>query len=154
MFWDDARSYFGRIVRLDSASRVVYAPASGKQNFAPEVATGTMTLLIPFTGVGMRRAASNYREQMPECMLRLARFCSSLHDSKAGDDEGPACLLCSLPCNDSAEGFAIEALARLAGSGVDIAGLKHVAELVTALPETRRCVCAWCGALVDQVCPD
>ena len=68
--WDSAKSYRGRLVKLDAKWRVVYTQPTEKQNLS-EVAQGKLRFLIPNTGCKMKKATAIFREEMPKPMLRL-----------------------------------------------------------------------------------
>ena len=154
VYWDSAEGLVGRVVRLDAASRVMYAPPSGRQSFEAAMSAETMKLLIPFTGVGMRRATGPFREDMPQSMCRLARLCQGLCDqafSCEWGDEGADCIVCSLPAERSIAASTSAARAHLTDvSGIDLGRFKHVQELVRVWPQEGCCICAWCHALLDQ----
>ena len=76
--WDDVHQFLGRVVCLDSANRVIWQHPSTRKSFAPEVASGTLQVLIPNTGVAMVRATGEFRAEMHTVILRVREKVAAL----------------------------------------------------------------------------
>ena len=110
--WDDVHQFLGRVVCLDSANRVIWQHPSTRKSFAPEVASGTLQVLIPNTGVTMVRATGEFRAEMHTVILRVREKVATLvldddpphFDSSAiGSPSSCSCVVCGSVGNSARE---------------------------------------------------
>ena len=110
--WDDVHQFLGRVVCLDSANRVIWQHPSTRKSFAPEVASGTLQVLIPNTGVTMVRATGEFRAEMHTAILRVREKVAALvldddpphFDSSAiGSPSSCSCVVCGSVGNSARE---------------------------------------------------
>ena len=110
--WDDVHQFLGRVVCLDSANRVIWQHPSTRKSFAPEVASGTLQVLIPNAGVTMVRATGEFRAEMHTAILRVREKVAALvldddpphFDSSAiGSPSSCSCVVCGSVGNSARE---------------------------------------------------
>jgi hypothetical protein len=138
--WDElgGDTYIGRITYLSKAKRLLHQHPSTKTNFADHISSGTMRIIVPCTGIRMRRFRELFCEEMYDEPIAVRDFHEAISDiadlvqvdshdqclvcrGRAGVTDAKSCPLCRTTKHASCVELIADVIAELtAGQDVDV----------------------------------